>query len=307
VLLVLAGATGFLGRPLADACARAGDNVVVLTRRPASGVKATGAARSLREVAWTPDGTAGAWASVIDGADVVVNLAGESIAGRRWSAMHKAAIRDSRVLATRSIAAAITAASRPPSVLISGSASGFYGPRGDEPVTEDTPVGSDFLARTCLEWENEAIRAESARTRVVRLRTGLVLEKDGGALGQMLLPFRLGAGGPLGSGRQYWPWIHRRDWVDLVRFCVRTPQASGPINASAPNPTTNRDFTRALGRALHRPAFLPAPGFALKIVFGEMAEALLLGGQRMVPARAEQLGFTFTYPQLDSALRAIFE
>ena len=305
--VVLAGATGFLGRPLADALARSGDTVVVLSRKPGRVTRPANGAGSVREIAWTPDGSAGAWASEINGADAVVNLAGESIAGKRWNAAHKARIRESRVLATRSIVAAIAQAAQPPSLLINGSASGFYGPLGDEPVTEDTPVGKDFLARTCLEWETEALAAESPRTRVVRLRTGLALERDGGALKQMLPPFQMGVGGPVGSGRQYWPWIHREDWIGLVKFTMQTPQVTGPLNASAPNPTTNAEFTKALGRALHRPAFMPAPGFALKIAFGEMADALLLAGQRMVPAKAERLGYAFIYPTIDSALAAIFK
>jgi uncharacterized protein (TIGR01777 family) len=304
--LVLAGATGFLGRPLADALAREGHTVVVLTRRPGRVTSLKGAG-AIREIAWTPDGSAGPWAAEINDADAVVNLAGESIAGRRWNAAHKARIRESRVLATRSIVAAIAQAAQPPAVLINGSASGFYGPLGDEVVTEETPVGRDFLARTCLEWETEALAAETARTRVVRIRTGLVLERDGGALKQMLPPFLFGLGGPVGSGRQYWPWIHRQDWIDLVRFSIQTPAVTGPINASAPHPTTNAEFTRALGRAIHRPTLLPAPGFALKIAFGEMADALLLTGQRMVPAKAERLGFMFTYPHIDQAFAAIFK
>ena len=175
---------------------------------------------------------------------------------------------------------------------------------GDEIVTEDHPAGSDFLAQVCTEWEAEARRAATPRTRVALIRTGLVLDKHEGALPRMLLPFRFGAGGPLGSGRQYWPWIHRNDWVDLVRFVINTASASGPINATAPAPVTNAEFTKALGRALHRPAFMPAPAFALRLALGEMADALLLSGQRAIPARAEKLGYAFAFRQVDDALRA---
>src|SRR5205823_14540148 len=180
------------------------------------------------------------------------------------------------------------------------------GPPGDGTATEDTPRGSDFLADVTAQWEAEATRVAGARTRVVCVRTGLVLEKDGGALPQMLPPFKFGVGGPVGSGRQYWPWIHRDDWIALVRWAIDTPSVTGPVNATAPSPITNAEFARALGRALHRPAFMPAPAFALRLLLGEMADALLLSGQRAVPAKAQRLGFTFRYSQLDDALRAIF-
>ncbi len=253
---------------------------------------------------WRP-GHPGPWTAEIEGAAAVVNLAGESIAASRWSNAQKQRILDSRVQATRSLADAILGASRPPPVFVSGSAVGYYGPRGDEVVTENQPPGTDFLAQVCAAWEVEATRADSA-ARVVCVRTGLVIEDGGGALPRMVLPFKFGAGGPLGSGRQYMPWIHRDDWVALVRWTIATAAAEGPINAMAPNPVTNAEFARALGRALHRPAFMPAPAFALRLVLGEMADALVLSGQRAVPAKAERLGFRFRFTQLDDALRAIF-
>jgi uncharacterized protein (TIGR01777 family) len=305
--IVLAGGSGFLGRPLAASLAADGHDVVVLTRSMGpAGARGGPAAPAARAVTWTPDGSAGPWASEIDGAGAVVNLAGESIAGNRWTAAHKRKIVDSRVQATRSLAVAIRQSAAPPPVFVSGSAVGYYGPLGDEIATEDTPAGSDFLARVCVQWEAEATRAASDATRVVCIRTGLVLERDGGALPQMLPPFRFGAGGPVGSGRQYWPWIHRDDWIGVARWILQTTAVAGPVNATAPNPVTNRDFASALGRAMHRPAFMPAPGFALRILLGEMADALLLSGQRAVPAKAERLSHAFRYAQLDSALRAIF-
>ena len=255
---------------------------------------------------WTPDGTAGAWASTVDGAGAVVNLAGESIAAKRWTAGQKNWILESRVNATRSLAAAIKMASDPPRVFVSGSAVGYYGPRGDEAVTEDATAGDDFLARVCVAWEAEALRAGSGGTRVVCIRTGIALAKDGGALPQMLPPFRFGAGGPVGSGKQYWPWIHRDDWIAMVKWAIATPGASGPLNATAPTPETNRAFAQALGRALRRPSFMPAPAFALRLLLGEMADALLLSGQRAAPAKAQRLGFRFQYSRLDDALAAIF-
>jgi uncharacterized protein (TIGR01777 family) len=297
---IIAGGSGFLGRALARALVTADHDVVFLTRGAARGPSSGG-----RAVSWTPDGTIGPWAREIDGATAVVNLAGESIAGRRWNAAHKRRVLDSRVLATRSLAAAVTAAALPPQVFVNGSAVGYYGPRGEELVTEDTPPGTDFLAKVAVEWEAEA-QAVVARSRLVFIRTGIVLDRDEGALPQMLPPFWFGVGGPVGSGRQYWPWIHRADWVDLVRFAIQSPAAAGPLNATAPNPVTNAEFAAALGRVLHRPAVMRAPGFALKLILGEMAGPLLLSGQRAVPARSEAIGVTFTYKLIEEALRSIF-
>ena len=287
--MLIAGGTGFLGRPLAAALAADGHDVIVRGRGSAG----------------SPQG-ASISAADVDGAGAVVNLAGESIAGRRWTAAQKQRILDSRVQATRSLVKAIQGAATPPPVFISGSAVGYYGPLGDAAVTEEAPAGSDFLAQVCVQWEREARLAASDRTRVVCIRTGIVLERDGGALPQMLPAFRFGAGGPIGSGRQYWPWIHRDDWIALVRWAIRTPAVNGPINATAPSPVTNAEFARALGRALHRPAFMPAPGFALRLLLGEMADGLLLSGQRAVPSKAERLGFQFKYGNVDDALRTIF-
>jgi uncharacterized protein len=293
--IVVAGGTGFLGRALVARLRAEGHAVQVLTRT----------SRGADEISWDPDGTAGPWASALDDADAIVNLAGESIAAGRWTAARKARIRESRIRATRSLVAAIGKARRGPSVFLSGSAIGYYGPHGDEPVTEQTPPGSDFLASVCRDWETEALRAAGA-TRVVLLRTGIALEKDGGALPQMALPFRLFAGGPVGTGRQYQAWIHRDDWVSMASWALRTSSVSGPLNFTAPTPVTNREFAGALGRVLRRPAFMPAPAFAMRLALGEMADALLLTGQRVVPAAAQAQGFHFEYPTLEPALRAIY-
>jgi len=294
--IVIAGATGFLGRPLVAALLADGHAVVVLSRSDRASVPGA------RSVTWDPQRSASPWAVELDGADAVINLAGEPIADHRWTAAQKRRIEDSRVTATRRIAAAIAESRRPPAVLVNGSGVGFYGRCGDEIVTEETGAGSDFLAGVCRRWEAQAVTASSTATRVVCIRTGLVLAHDGGALAKMLLPFRLGLGGRLGSGRQYWPWIHRLDWVNLVRFVLRTPDAVGPINATGPSPVTNAAFTKEIGRTLGRPTFAAVPRFALRIALGEMADSLLLSGQRAVPARASQLGFTFTYPTLSLAL-----
>jgi uncharacterized protein (TIGR01777 family) len=298
--IVIAGGTGFLGRPLTDALAHDGHDVVILSRGQ------NGNRAGVRAVMWNPNGETGPWATEIDGAGAVVNLAGESIAAKRWTAAQKAVIVDSRLQATRSLVAAIRGAVAPPAVFVSGSAVGFYGPLGSAITTESSPAGSDFLATVAAQWEREAMRAASDRTRVVCIRTGIVLERDGGALPQMLPPFWFGAGGPVGSGRQYWPWIHRDDWVALVQWAIATPSVSGAVNATAPHPVTNTEFARALGRAMHRPSFMPAPAFALKLLLGEMAEGLLLSGQNAVPAKAERAGFSFRYPDVNDALRAIF-
>jgi uncharacterized protein (TIGR01777 family) len=296
--IVLAGATGFLGRPLTRALAADGHELVGLTRRPRANA-------DVREVAWRPDGTAGPWASEIDGADVVVNLAGESIAEGRWTAERKRVLGDSRLRSTGSLVAAIGRAARRPALLLSSSAVGYYGPRGDERVDETTPAGDDFLAQLSVEWEDAAQAAAAHGTRVVRLRTGLVLENDGGALAAMLTPFRLGVGGPLGTGRQFWPWIHRHDWIALVRFLIARPDAEGAVNATAPEPVTNEVFSMTLARVLGRPCLFKAPAFALRLAMGEMADALLLNGQRVVPARALEMGFEFRYRDLEFALRDI--
>ncbi len=295
--IVIAGGTGFLGRPLAAALLTQGHDVVVLTRGRT--------APQGRAVSWNPAEAPGDWAAEIDGADAVVNLTGESIAGGRWTESRKYQLTASRIQPTRRLADAILAAPHPPRVFVSQSGVNYYGSRGDAIVTESDGAGSDFLATLCVQWEAEAQRAEAV-TRTVRPRTSLVLERGGGALTPMLLPFKLGVGGPVGSGRQYWPWIHRRDWVELVSWAIATPQVHGPINATAPTPVTNAEFVRKLGRALHRPAIVPAPAFALRLLFGEMADVALLSSQRAVPEAAAALGFTFRYPDLDAALGAIF-
>lgn len=307
--IVIAGGTGFVGSPLAEVYAEEGHDVRVLTRSLSDGEArhdpGTGKP-GITRVGWHPAGDGGLWAQVADGADAVVNLAGESIGGARWTPQRKAKLRDSRLLATRSLAAAINAAAQPPQVLVSSSATGYYGAAGAEPKTEDAPAGTDFLAHLAEDWESEARKAERAGTRVVLLRTGVVLEKVGGALPRMLTPFRFFVGGPLGSGRQYISWIHRLDVIEMIRWIIDTPGVTGPINATAPHPVTNREFARAIGRALRRPSLLPAPAFALRLLVGEMADPLLLTGQRVLPTVAQAHGYHFRYPEIDIAMRGIF-
>jgi uncharacterized protein (TIGR01777 family) len=292
VTIVIAGGSGFLGRNLTATLEREGHSVVVLTRR----------AKSAADVTWNPDGSVGGLPAHLDGKDAVVNLAGEGIADRRWTAARKDALRMSRILATRSLARAIAACARPPKVFVSGSAVGYYGAHGDEPITEQTEPGADFLARLCVDWEQEARAIESPATRLAIVRTGLALDKNGGALAKMLLPFKLGLGATVGSGEQFMPWIHVRDWTAMMSWLIQNDRATGAFNATAPAPVTNREFTRTLGRVLRRPAVLQAPAFVLQTVLGEMS-SMLLTGQRVLPANAEQLGFRFTYRTLEPALR----
>jgi uncharacterized protein len=290
--IIIAGGTGFLGRALRARLREAGHTVRVLTRRSIADPDA---------IEWTADGTAGPWARALDGTNAVVNLAGEGIADARWTTTRKATLRTSRVLSTRSLVRAIQQSSRPPTVFVSASGVGYYGDRGSEVVTESTPAGDDFLAQLCVEWEREAEQASTV-TRVTILRNGLVMHPSGGALGKMLGPFRLGLGGPLGSGAQYFPWIHLEDWLAFVTHVITSPDARGAFNVTAPVPATNAAFTRALGRALKRPALIPVPAFGLRLVLGELADTLLTG-QRAVPRRAEDIGFTFQFREIEPALR----
>lgn len=299
--VIIAGGRGLLGNALSAALVRDHHEVVVLTRRPAD--KSTAGVRLLQ---WIPASRTGSWLAEIGEAGAVVNLAGESIAAGRWSAARKQQIETSRIVATRNLVEAIAASNSRPLVFVSGSAVGYYGPCGDEIVTEAAPPGTDFLAGVCARWESEAARAASPTVRVIGLRTGLVLARTGGALPRMLLPFRLGIGGRLAAGRPYWPWVHIDDWVGLVQWAIATPGISGPINVTAPHPVTNAEFARHLGRAMHRPAWLPTPAFALRVMLGEMAEGLLLSGQRAVPDKALRADFSFRYPHLASALADLF-
>jgi uncharacterized protein (TIGR01777 family) len=298
---VIAGGTGFLGRHLAASLASAGHHVTVLSRHRVPAHAAT-TDDMTRFVQWSPDGTPGPWTSACSGADVIINLAGESIGSKRWSHQRQALLRESRLGPTRTLVTFIQQSRPRPALFISGSAVGYYGNRGDAPVAEDAPAGHDFLAQLAFEWEQEAAKARSDTTRVVFVRTGLVLDPREGALAKMLPAFRLFLGGPFGSGRQYLSWIHRDDWVLLVRWLIDAPDASGPYNATAPHPVTSAEFARALGRALRRPAVMPVPAFVLKLALGKMAGPLLLNGQRALPARALEGGFRFRFDRIEAAL-----
>ena len=298
MVILIAGGSGFLGQKLARHLEGEGHRAVTLSRRGGR------AEPSSSVISWQPDGSPGDLPRHLEGADAVVNLAGEGLADERWTAARKEAIRRSRILATRTLVRAIAACAQPPRVFVSGSAIGYYGPRGDETITETDSPGSDFLATICVEWEEEARAAATPATRLVLIRTGLALARDGGALAKMLLPFKLGLGATMGSGDQYMPWIHGDDWTSMVTWSIQNERAAGALNVTAPEPVTNRTFTRTLGRVLKRPAVFHAPSIVLQAAMGEMS-AMLLTGQRVLPARAEQLGFRFTHRSLESALRSL--
>jgi uncharacterized protein (TIGR01777 family) len=295
--VTLTGATGLIGARIVRALQARGDAVTVLSRDPE---RARAALGDVEAHAWRPLHEP-APSAALTGRDAVVHLAGESVA-QRWTDASRRAIRESREIGTRNLVAGIGAADPRPRALVSASAVGYYGPRGDELIAEDTAPGRDFLAQVCMAWEREAARAAEHGLRVANMRTGVTLDHEGGALAKMLPFFRLGIGGPVAGGRQYMPWIHADDIVGLYLAAADDASWEGPINAAAPEPATNRDFSRALGRALHRPAFAPVPGLAVRLLYGDMAE-IVTTGQRAVPARALERGFAFRHTDLEQALR----
>ncbi|MBI4501384.1 MAG: TIGR01777 family protein [Gemmatimonadetes bacterium] len=296
----LTGATGFIGTALVRSLAERGDECVVLSR----GDRNPWPELRVRVVRGNPT-SAGPWEKEVDGADVVINLTGERIVDppHRWTEERKRRLRTSRIDSTRNVAAAVRLARKPPQVLLSGSAIGFYGARGDIIADESTPAGTDFLARLAVDWEAAALEAETA-TRVVLLRSGVVLGKGDGGLSPLITLFKLGIGGPWGDGRQWWSWIHLADEIRLIRYAIDHP-LSGPINLTAPNPVTVDDFAAAMGRTLNRPAALHVPEFALRLALGEAADALL-NLQRVVPKRALETGYQFRFATIDKALADIF-
>ncbi len=301
--VVAAGATGFIGTPLCAALVAAGHAVQVLSRSPAR--HAPSLPPGVTALPWDPGQPDGDWAGAVAGADAVVNLAGASIASGRWTPARKELLRSSRLAATSALVRAIARAperSRP-RVLVSASAIGYYGDRGDETLTERSRPGNDFLARLCVEWEAAAREAESLGLRVVTPRFGLVLGKGGGALPRMALPFRLFVGGPVGSGRQWVSWIHLDDVVGLVRYALER-EVRGALNGTAPSPVRQADFASSLGRALGRPSWAPVPAFVLRRVLGELADGLLLPSQRVVPSATLDAGYAFRHSDLLAALQA---
>jgi uncharacterized protein (TIGR01777 family) len=300
--IVIAGGTGFIGKALCDTLRVHGHRVTMLTRRPAEVQRAFGSL--VRAVEWDAR-TPGVWEQSLSGAQAVVNLAGASIADARWTESRKRLLTESRVDATRLLVQACDRLAVKPRVLINASGVGFYGPQDDEVVDESHGPGQGFLAGLCVQWESAAREAASQGIRVISLRTGMVLEKDGGALPRLALPFRLFAGGPVRPGTQWVSWIHRDDLVGLIEWALTASTVSGPVNAVAPSPVTMAAFCKTLGRVLHRPSWFPIPEFVLKAALGELA-SIMTTGQKVCPSIALRNGYRFQYPFLEGALRAIY-
>lgn len=298
--ILITGGTGLIGRPLAAGLAVDGHEVIVLSRNPE---RATGLPDGVRAERWDAR-TAGGWAHLAEGAGAIVNLAGESIGSGRWTQERKERILDSRLDAGRAVVQAVEQATEKPGVLIQASGIGYYGSRGGEVITESASPGDDWLARVAVQWEASTEPVEALGVRRAIIRTGVVLDAGEGALPRMLLPFRLFVGGPLAGGKQWLPWIHLQDEVAAIRFLIDNPEARGPFNLSGPNPVTNGQFGRALGRVLGRPSFVPVPGFALKLLLGEMS-TLVLDGQRAMPQKLLDLGFGFRFLVAEAALKDV--
>jgi uncharacterized protein (TIGR01777 family) len=296
------GGTGLVGTRLIKCLLERGDEPVVLTRRYAEARQHLGAGVTLIE---GDPMRAGDWQDAVTDCDAVINLAGENIFARRWSEKFKNLLRDSRTQSTANVVEALARKPRTargqPKTLINASAIGIYGPHGDDEVTEESPPGNDFLARICVEWENAAQQAEPLGVRVAIVRIGVVLERGGGALSKMLTPFKLGVGGKVGSGTQWMSWVHNADVVGILLFALENAEAHGPFNATAPNSVTNKDFSKELGYALRRPSYVPTPAFALRLGLGEVADVITTG-QRVLPQRALEAGYTFRFPTLEAAL-----
>jgi len=299
--IIVTGGTGFIGRALVNELLDNGHSVTVLSRN-ATSAKAL-LPSSATCINWDPR-PAGTWTKVFHDADAVINLAGAPIADKRWSKARKRLIWDSRVSATQAVVEALRSHATKPCVLVNASGIGYYGATDDRLLDEGAARGTGFLADLCLEWEAEAMRAAEFGTRVVIVRTGMVLEADGGALPKMLLPFRLFAGGPIMPGTQWVSWIHRRDHIGLIQWALANNGVSGPLNSVAPEPVTMKTFCEVLGRVIHRPSRLPVPGMALSILLGELG-SLMTTGQRVIPAKAIAGGYTFKHPALEPALQAI--
>jgi uncharacterized protein (TIGR01777 family) len=299
--VIISGGTGLIGRQLAASLAKDGHEVVVLSRDPQRYQRRT--PDGLRLVAWDAQSAQG-WGELADGADAIVNLVGENLSARRWSPAQKRRIRESRLNGGKALVEAVRQAKVKPRALIQSSGVNYYGSCGDAIITEAHPAGSDFLSQVCVDWEGSTAEVEKMGVRRAIIRSGIVLDKKEGALPPFLLQFRLFAGGPLGSGRQWISWIHPQDEINAIRFLIERQDLSGPFNLVSPNPKTNQDFGKAVGRVLHRPALMRVPAFALKLVLGEMS-MVVLEGQRVIPQRLVEAGFQFSHPELQEAVKDI--
>jgi uncharacterized protein (TIGR01777 family) len=303
----ITGGTGLVGRRLVADRLERGDEVVVLSRDAARAAPLFGANINGKITAVQGDpAQPGEWQARVDGCDAVIHLAGAGIADRRWSAAYKKEMRFSRIEGTRQVVSAIERAAVRPRTLISASGLGYYGDQGERELNEMTSAGDDFLARLCVEWERQAMQAEKLGVRVVVLRIAMVLDERGGALKKLLLPFRLFAGGPIGSRKRFTPWIHWRDLIGLIDLLLCDAQMNGPVNVTAPQPIRQGEFARVIGKALGRPSFMPTPGFALRIAVGEMAGAIV-ASQRVIPEKAIKHGYRFHYTDLESALQSLLK
>lgn len=297
--VIITGGTGLIGRAVAADLLRDQHEVIVLSRRPAQ--HQSQMPPGVRLETWDGRSAAG-WGALVDGADAIINLAGAGIADERWSRKRKELIVQSRVQAAQAVVEAVRAAPRKPAVVLQASAVGYYGPRQDEMVVEASPAGQDFLAQVAQEWEKAVAPIRASGVRLIIMRTGLVLSREGGALPQLLRPFKFMAGGPMGSGEQWYSWIHITDQVRAMRFLLENPHAEGVYNLTAPAPVTNQVFANTLGHVLERPSLLPTPAIALKLMLGEMS-TMVLDGQRVIPERLHKAGFQFRYSTLEHALR----
>jgi len=300
--IIITGATGFIGRALCKHMVEYGYEVIALTRNLAKAQGLLG--EQVKSIKWDGQSAQG-WASLADGAEAIVNLAGENIGSRRWTQARKRAILHSRLDVGRAVVEAVELSAIKPKVVVQASGVGYYGPHGDEMLDESSPSGEDFLSDVACQWEASTKPVKAMGVRRVVIRTGGVLEREGGMLPRLLLPFRLFVGGPLGGGRAWFSWIHRDDEAAAIRFLIENEDARGAFNLTAPEPLTMRDFCHLLGHVIRRPSRLPVPGFVLRLFFGEMAEALLLSGQRVLPKRLQESGFEFKYSTAETALRAI--
>ena len=301
--ILVSGSTGFLGTALVETLEGQGQSIARLVRPGAARKDAAG--EHVQAVQWDP--VAGRFdAAGAEGAEALIHLAGASIAEGRWTASRKELLRTSRIDATRHLIGALAKLQRPPRVIVAASAIGYYGNRGEESLTEASAPGNDFLAGICREWESEAARGAQFGARVVSLRFGIILGAHGGALPRMALPFKLGAGGRLGNGRQWMSWLTLQETVSIIQFALMSSGLTGPVNAVTPNPVRNQEFTSILAKTLHRPALFPAPAFALRLALGEMADTLLLSSQKVLPSKLADSGYTFLQPNLASALAEVF-